>query len=296
MQKERVTQGFVGTLGRCWRQPMLTLTEIAWRWAVGLPALAWAFVAAARIAHGTSLAGTGVETMSISDPMGAAVALSLAAGRLYGPVWAAARVYVPVVAAAWCVAAGVGRAVLLREMTGKAARRTGTVILLQMVRLVALGAAFAVWFGIVHWAARVDVWQPVMAGGEPGLVGYFATVIVASLGLFTLWGVTGWVFFAAPLLAALEGLGPWASLRAAAARKSLRGPMVEVGLVMGIVKLALIVLAMVLSATPLPFETVATPSFLHGWYAVVTVLYLAANDLFHVARVRAFVEQMVLGD
>jgi len=175
-------------------------------------------------------------------------------------------------------------------MTGKAARRTVTVIVLQMVRLAAMGGTFALWFAVVRWAAWTQIWKPTMAGAEPGLVGYFAAVIVASLGLFTLWGVAGWAFFAAPLVAALEGLGPWASLRAAVGRRELRGPMVEVGLVMGIVKLALIVLAMVLSATPLPFETVTTPGFMHGWYAVCGVLYLAASDLFHVTRVKAFVE------
>jgi hypothetical protein len=61
-------------------------------------------------------------------------------------------------------------------------------------------------------------------------------------------------------------------------------------MVMGIVKLALIVLAMVFSATPLPFEDVVSGPALYAWWALVTVLYLIASDLFQVARVAAFVE------
>ena len=59
---------------------------------------------------------------------------------------------------------------------------------------------------------------------------------------------------------------------------------------MGIVKIALIVLAMVFSATPLPFESVTTPEFLMVWWAGVTVLYLVASDFFHVAQLVGYLE------
>jgi len=70
----------------------------------------------------------------------------------------------------------------------------------------------------------------------------------------------------------------------------LRGKLVEINLVMGIVKIALIVLAMVFSACPLPFESVTTPEFLAWWWAGVTVLYLVASDFFHVARLVGYLE------
>ena len=70
----------------------------------------------------------------------------------------------------------------------------------------------------------------------------------------------------------------------------LRGKLMEINLVMGIVKIALIVLAMVFSATPLPFAEVVSGAGLYAWWAVVTVLYLVASDFFQVARVAAFVE------
>ena len=62
----------------------------------------------------------------------------------------------------------------------------------------------------------------------------------------------------------------------------------EINLVMGIVKIALIVLAMVFSATPLPFQTVTTPEFLAWWWAGVAMLYLVGSDFFHVARLVAY--------
>jgi hypothetical protein len=66
--------------------------------------------------------------------------------------------------------------------------------------------------------------------------------------------------------------------------------LVEINLVLGIVKLALIVLAMVFSAIPLPFEAQMSGKGLYIWWAAVGVWYLAASDFFQVARLAAFVE------
>jgi hypothetical protein len=128
------------------------------------------------------------------------------------------------------------------------------------------------------------------AGGEPNLVGYFSLVIVATLGLFTLWAVVSWALSVAPLLAMLKGLGVGGSLAAAFRLGPLKSKLVEINLVMGIVKIALIVLAMVFSATPLPFESVTTPEFLFWWWAGVTVLYFLGSDFFHVARQVAYLQ------
>jgi hypothetical protein len=112
----------------------------------------------------------------------------------------------------------------------------------------------------------------------------------AIVRLFTLWAVASWGLSVAPLLAMLRDLGVVASLAAAFRLGPLRGKLVEINLVMGIVKIALIVLAMVFSACPLPFESVATPDFMVHWYAVVTVLYFVASDFFHVVRQMSYLE------
>jgi hypothetical protein len=88
----------------------------------------------------------------------------------------------------------------------------------------------------------------------------------------------------------LRDLGARASLTAAFRLGPVRSKLVEINLVMGIVKIALIVLAMVFSACPLPFESVATPGFMLQWYGLVTVLYLIASDFFHVVRLVSYIE------
>jgi hypothetical protein len=94
----------------------------------------------------------------------------------------------------------------------------------------------------------------------------------------------------APLLAMLRNLGARASLTAAFRLGPVRSKLVEINLVMGIVKIALVVLALVFSACPLPFESVATPEFMTWWYVAVTLLYFVASDFFHVVRLVSYLE------
>jgi hypothetical protein len=54
------------------------------------------------------------------------------------------------------------------------------------------------------------------------------------------------------------------------------------------VKIALIVLAMVFSATPLPFNTITTQTFLDFWWTGVGLAFLAFSDYFHVVRAAAY--------
>jgi hypothetical protein len=166
----------------------------------------------------------------------------------------------------------------------------GTLIVLQSVRVAALLGSFAFWFWCMERVAELTVTGPLAAGGEPNLVGYFSLVILATLGLFTLWAVVSWALSVAPLLAMLRGLGVGGSLAAAFRLGPLKGKLVEINLVMGIVKIALIVLAMVFSASPLPFESVTTPEFLYWWWVGVTLCYFVASDFFHVARQVAYLQ------
>ena len=72
--------------------------------------------------------------------------------------------------------------------------------------------------------------------------------------------------------------------------KAFTGKLVEINLVMGIVKLALIVLAMVLSAAPLPFSDELGADALHWVERLATMFYLVASDYFQVVRLKGFVE------
>jgi len=196
----------------------------------------------------------------------------------------------PLLGVVWVVVSAIGRTIVMRRADGRLHARVGTLIVLQSVRVVALLGSFAFWFWCVERIAELTVTGPIAAGGEPNLVGYFSLVIVATLGLFTLWAVVSWALSVAPLLAMLKGLGVWGSLAAAFRLGPLKAKLVEINLVMGIVKIALIVLAMVFSATPLPFESVTTPEFLLWWWVGVTVVYFLGSDFFHVARQVAYLQ------
>jgi hypothetical protein len=66
--------------------------------------------------------------------------------------------------------------------------------------------------------------------------------------------------------------------------------LVEINLVMGIANLALIVLAMVLSAAPLPFNDQLGADTLHWISAIAAIFYLVASDYFQVVRLKGFIE------
>jgi hypothetical protein len=286
----RGTQSFVHTLSECWRRPSLTALEVLWRWAYGIPALLVLWYAGQKILRETPVDFAALRNMTVVDPIGAAATLAKGMEVLLPAVLRVALWLAPVMVVVWVVVSAIGRTVVLRRVDGRLHRRVGTLIVLQAVRVVALLGSFVVWFWCMERVAELTVTGPVTAGGEPNLVGYFSLVIVATLGLFTLWAVVSWALSVAPLLAMLKGLGVGGSLAAAFRLGPLKSKLVEINLVMGIVKLALIVLAMVFSATPLPFESVTTPEFLLLWWVGVTVLYFLGSDFFHVARQVAYLQ------
>jgi hypothetical protein len=284
-------------MSSCWRRPSLTGLEILWRWIYGVPAL-WIVVRQLRTILAAHTAGTydmsrlGLDHALLSDPVGALTADPIGAvakfTQAFAAVWpdavGVAIWLAPMLLVAWVIVSSLGRTAVLRRADGALLARPFTLMALQLVRLAALGASFLVWYRGIAWGARIAVTSPIAAGEDPNLVLYSAIAIVTTLSLFVLWGIVSWVFSIAPMLAMLRGTGVWGSLKAAVRLGPLKSKLVEVNLVLGIVKIALLVLLMVFSATPLPFESVTTPGFLAWWWVGVTVIYLIASDFFHVAR------------
>jgi len=214
--------------------------------------------------------------------------LAAAVTLLLPMVLEVARWMVPLLLMVWVVISAIGRTMVLRRADATLQARPMTLMTLQLVRVVALGGSFAIWFWMMMWAGTTAITEPLGRGGEPNLVMYFALVIVGTLGLFTLWAVVSWVLAIAPLLAMLRGLGVLDSLRAGFRLGALKMKLVEVNLVMGIVKIALMVLTLVFSACPLPFESVMSQEFLTWWWVGVGFFYLLASDFFHVTRLVAY--------
>ena len=283
----RGTQSLVHTLGDCWSRRSLIALEIGWRWLFGAPALLLLYYEGARILAATAsqLEATGIEQFPLQDPMRGAVMVADAFAILKPPVLQTALWLLPLLAVGWSIASGIGRNLVLRRYDPALPKKPLQLVVLQLLRIAALGGTFVGWFVAIHWAANYS-----LSGGEPNFVLYCALVICLSLGIFTLWALLSWIFSIAPLLVLLENRGIASSLYRSVRLGPLKGKLVEVNLVMGIIKLALIVLAMVFSATPLPFESVMQGSPLYIWWAGVSVLYLVASDFFQVARLVAFVQ------
>jgi hypothetical protein len=274
----RGTQSFVGVMAAVWKRPSLTGLELAWRWSFGLIAMGfiWFFahdavmvwVLKARDADAV-LARGGLVARGTADVL----------AQLWPLLGAVA---------AWSVFAGMGRGRVLRRWDPSLRMRRGTVIVLAMVRAYAYAGLVWLWFTLLVAIARSCVWTPMERGIEPAYVPGFAMAVTATLLLFVLWAAVSWILRVAPILAMARGLGPVESLRAATRLAPLKSKLIEINLVMGIVKVALLVLAMVFSACPLPFESVESQTFLACWWTGVGVLYLVASDYFHVVRAGAY--------
>ena len=286
----RGTQSFVHTLSACWHRPSLLGLEVLWRWAYGIPALAAVWFWGWPAVLGAQVDWMAVKKVSLLDPMVAADTVGTALAALGPAVWGVLRWLGPVLVAVWIVVSSFGRTVVMRRVDPRLHARVGTVMVLQALRMVALAVSFWVWFRLLEAAAEWSITGPAARGEDPNVVLYCAVAIVTTLGLFTLWALMSWALSVAPLLAMLRGTGPVESMRAAFRLGPLKAKLAEINLVMGIVKIALIVLAMVFSATPLPFESVASDAFLHNWWLGVTVLYFVGSDFFHVARMVAYLE------
>jgi hypothetical protein len=285
---QRGTQSLVGQMGWVFERPSLTLIEVAWRWVFGVPLMLVCWIQARRILSVLPLDSAGLTNLNPQIPWVAAVQLS-DAWDLYRPhVAAVFRWLLPLFALAWVVVSGLGRTLVLKRMEPRLRLRPVEMIALQAAWLVLLGATCWGWLLSIEWAAATHI----TTAGEPDLVGYSMWAIFLSLGFFTFWALVSWPLTIAPLLMLLEERHSVLSSLGQSFRlgKAFTGKLVEINLVMGIVKLALIVLAMVLSAAPLPFSDQLGLDAMHGIYAMATISYLVASDYFQVVRLKSFVE------
>ncbi len=284
----RGTQSFVGVMARIWKRPGLTGIEVLWRWLAGVPLLwlAWHVLSGALAA--VPLDTVGLQTMTVFQPVEAAATISRQAAVLLPPLLHAARWLAPVMLVVWSVVSAVGRTVSYRRLDPSLRARPGSLAVLGLLRTAGLLVVLALWCWAAVVGGRYTVTNPAAAGSEPNLVLFAALVVGATLVLFLLWSVSVWVVDLATLLVMAGPQGLAASLRAAVGAGPLRSKLMETNLVLGIVKVALLVWSLVLSACPLPFQTVETQSFLIKWWIATAVLYLLASDMFHVIRRAAY--------
>jgi len=257
-----------------------------------LPLLVVCWAEARKILAALPLDAAGLSNLDAQNPWVAVVQLG-GAWALYQPrVLAVAHWLLPLAAVAWVSISGLGRSLVLTRMEPRLRFRPLGLRLLEMIALQAVWLALLAatcwgWFRAIGWAAATHI-NP---AGEPDLIGYSMWGIVLSLGFFTAFALASWAFSVAPLVMLLEERSALSALgRSLRLGKAFRAKLVEINLVMGIVKLALIVLAMVLSAAPLPFSDQLGSGALHALWGVATVFYLVASDYFQVVRLKGFLE------
>jgi hypothetical protein len=281
----RGAQSFVKVLQTCWRRPDVVGLEVLWRWAFGIPVLLLLYREAKIVLTQAPGFLSLVRNFTVLDPMRAATNIATAVEMLRQPLLHIARWMVPVLIVGWSVASGIGRSVVLRRYDRILPARPVTLIALQLVRLLSLLGTVLVWWVVLQWIAAYTI-----TNGEPNLVAYFAGAIVWSLSVFTAWALGSHLLSAAAILAAIDGRGFADSIRGAFALGRVRPKLLEINLVLGISKLAIIVLSIVMSSIPLPFMSVMTADAMNYWYVLCVLFYLVASDFFQVARLIAYIE------
>jgi hypothetical protein len=283
----RGTQLLVEHMGEVFGRPSLIAIEIAWRWLFGIPFLLVCWKQAEQILAAFPPESSGYASIDTQNPWVAALQLTNVASYYEPHVLSVLRWLLPVAALAWVVVSGIGRSLLLRRMEAGLLFRPIAMIVLQAGWLALLALMLLGWFGSMQWAAATHI----AVAGEPDLVGYFIWTIFLALGFFTAFALISWPLSIAPLLALLERRSvPFALGQSLRLGRPFTGKLAEINLVLGIVKLALIVVTMVLSAAPLPFSDELGPSAMHCVWAASVMFFLIANDFFQVVRLKAFIE------
>jgi hypothetical protein len=283
----RATQKLVDQMGWVFGRPSLTALEVAWRWVFGAPLLWVLWRQALEVFTALPPASTGLTAIDKQNPWVAAVQLADVWARYEPAVTHALAWIAPAAICAWIVISGVGRNLVFRRLEPGLPFRPASMMALQAGSLAVLGLVFLGWFRSMQWVAATHI----SSTGEADLIGYSIWAIFLSLGFFTLSALVSWPFAVAPLLMIFERRSPISALvESFRLGREFTGKLLEINLVMGIVKLALIVVAMVFSAAPLPFSDELGPDAMHVVWAGATLFYLVANDYFQVVRLKSFIE------
>ena len=272
-------------MGWMLRHPGVVAVEVAWRWLFGIPFLLVCWARLQHILTVLSPEDSGLSNINAQNPW-------LAAGQLnrawwqYEPLIAhELRWLIPSAALVWIAVSGIGRNLTLKISEPRLRFRPLAMMGLQAVWLAFFGGVCWSWFRYIGRAAATHF----PTGSEPDLIGFAIWLIFLSLGFFTVWALLGWIVSVAPVLMLLEDRSPLSALGLTAKLgKPFTSELVEIGMVMGIVNLALLVVAMVLSAAPLPFSDELGGNALHVVWAGAAVFYLIAHDYFQVVRLKCF--------
>jgi len=284
----RGTQSFVGVMVEIFKRPGLTAIELLWRCLAWSPVFLFVAVGVGSLGINIQFHPELLSSITVFKPVEAVSALQTFFSALKPLENLHLLGWLAALAVMWIAASTFGRARILRRLEPALQQRPSTLLLLGTLRTASVLAIASVWFSGCAWVIETIVLRPVAQHQDPNLVLGFALLVSGTLVLFILWCTVSWLLQLAPLFAMARHTSAGTSLRQALRNVALRSKLIEINLVMGIVKVCLIVLAMVFSACPLPFESVETRTFLVCWTLGVGLLYLIASDYFHVVRAAAY--------
>jgi hypothetical protein len=283
----RGTQSLVGQMGWVFQRPSLTAIEVVWRWLFGLPFLVVCWIQTRNILDELRPGSAGLSNFDPQNPWVAAAQLSNAWALYQSRVAAVLCWLLPLAALTWVVVSGLSRSFILKRMDSTLPFHPVAMIALQAAWLAFFALTCWGWLRSMQWVASTHI----TPNAEPDLIGFAVWVIFLSLGFFTAWALLSWALSVAPLVMLLENRSALSALgQSLRLGRPMTAKLVEINMVMGIVNLALLVLAMVLSAAPLPFSDQLGSEALHAVWAVATVFYFVASDYFQVVRLKGFQE------
>lgn len=286
-EQVRGTQTLVSQMAWMLRHPAVVALEVGWRWLFGIPFL---LVCWSRLRHVLTILSpedSGLTSINAQNPWIAAGELSRTWWQYQPLIVHELRSIAPLTVLAWILLSALGRNLALKLAEPGLRFRPAAMLLLQTAWLAVFGSICCGWFWSVGRVASTHFTR----GNEPDLIGFAIWLIFLSLGFFTVWALLGWIVSVAPVLMLLEDCSAPSALRLAfKLGRPFTSELFEIGMVMGIVNLALIVVAMVLSAAPLPFSDELGGEALHVVWAGATVFYLIAHDYFQIVRLKCFVQ------
>lgn len=280
----RGTQSFVAVMARVWKRPALLALELLWRWGVGIPLLWLVWRSLTRAFAGMRWDAGILERLTVFRLNESVALVAQQLGTVLPPLLHILRWWAPLALALWSTGAALGRTAIWRRLDPALHPAYLLTVGMALARSLLLAATYALWAGVSLEALRFTL----STGAEPNIVLFVALVVALTLLLFMVWSLASWIFDIVPLFCMAAGLSFGGSLRTAWRSRALVSKLIETNLVMGIVKVALLVLAMVFSASPLPFSSVESSGFLAVWWSLVGVFFVAFLDLFHVIRRAAY--------
>ncbi len=259
-----------------WRHPSLTAMELLWRWLAAAPLLWLGWHALAPHATAIPLDSTALGGMTFFEPV-RSVGVLASQLELYLPLLkATARWWVPLAFLVWAVFSALGRTLVLRRADGELQAGWWLMLAYRLVRALSFLGVLACWGFAVLAALHATITGPGERGAEPNIVLFTAEAVGLTLAAFMVWSLSVWLLDLPPLAAMAQArLNP-------SQRSHLRSKLIETNLVMGIVRVALFVLAMTFSASPLPFQSQETQAYINVWWVGVALFYVVTSDYFHV--------------